>query len=346
VAVRRRIVTPTAATARDQTLLKTISAVLEADQAEYDPWLYTYCGEFGRPEKLDKWRRHYADLIRFGRLEPVGRSLLDAGCGFGFGLLVLAELGFCCLAGVETHPGMLRTIEAYMPLLPPELQERIDVRRSSIASTPFAAESFDVVISNEAISHYRDVKASLAETHRVLKRGGVLLVADSNNARNPRTARQVREVWRAFEFGADGLVHGHTVETSFLNKRRAILRRTGPELASDVVDELALKTSGFDAAALQAAAQRYLEKGTVPESVYRGDEPPFDPEYDQVIERLVDPYALAEHLEHLGFRVKVRGYWGGANGRVAVRAANRILAAVSPISIVTARQFRVAAWKA
>jgi SAM-dependent methyltransferase len=327
-------------------LLETILGVLDANLSEYDPWLYEYCGEFGRPRQLEKWTRHYADLLDFGRVhETGGRSLLDAGCGFGFGILILAQFGFERLVGIDTHPSMVRTVEAYLPLLPDELRNRIQVERSSVADTPYPRESFDVVVSNEAISHYRDIDAFLDETHRVLKRGGVLLVADGNNARNPWTARRIKEVWRAFEFGAEGVVHGHRVETSFIEKRRAILRKALPQQPPDVVERLAHGTFGLDREAVEAAGHKYVDEGVLPESAYREGTPPLDPEFNQVIERLIDPYALGKLLEQHGFDVKVRGYWGGSNGRPLIRAANRVLAAFSPLSIVTARQFRVAAWK-
>jgi hypothetical protein len=63
------------------------------------------------------------------------------------------------------------------------------------------------------------------------------------------------------------------------------------------------------------------------------------------MERLFDPFELGRRIERHGFRVKVRGYWGGASGRRSLRAANAMLAALTPITMRTARAFRIAAYK-
>lgn len=47
-------------------------------------------------------------------------------------------------------------------------------------SMPFADEMFDVVISNEFVSHVASIDRALAEQLRVCKRGGYILILDSN----------------------------------------------------------------------------------------------------------------------------------------------------------------------
>jgi hypothetical protein len=64
-----------------------------------------------------------------------------------------------------------------------------------------------------------------------------------------------------------------------------------------------------------------------------------------VPEALVDPFELARELERHGLRARACGYWGGADGRPAVRAADRLLRGLSPVTIATAPAFRVTARK-
>lgn len=45
---------------------------------------------------------------------------------------------------------------------------------------PFPSSSFDVVCSNEFISHVKSIDESVAEQIRVAKRGGTILIIDSN----------------------------------------------------------------------------------------------------------------------------------------------------------------------
>jgi hypothetical protein len=83
--------------------------------------------------------------------------------------------------------------------------------------------------------------------------------------------------------------------------------------------------------------------GTLPPSKRQDGGPPVDPD-GATHERLFDPYELARALEQHGFDdVHVRGYWGGAGGRRAVRIANGLLAAGSRLTIGTAKGFRMRA---
>ena len=66
---------------------------------------------------------------------------------------------------------------------------------------PYADGSFDLVLSVEAISHYRDVGAFIGEAARVLRTGGTLLLSDGNNGRNPRIRRATHALWEEFETG-------------------------------------------------------------------------------------------------------------------------------------------------
>ena len=63
------------------------------------------------------------------------------------------------------------------------------------------------------------------------------------------------------------------------------------------------------------------------------------------MERAFDPYELARRMRSFGFSTRVAGYWGGASGRLALRLANAALTALSPLTIATAKAYRIAAVK-
>ena len=63
------------------------------------------------------------------------------------------------------------------------------------------------------------------------------------------------------------------------------------------------------------------------------------------MERMFNPFSLAREIVGQGFDVRVEGYWGGAQGSGLLRAANRMLAAASRVTMPTARAFRIAAHK-
>ncbi len=96
--------------------------------------------------------------------------VLDAGCGAGIFLAELVALrpGTWAVGGDIAEPAVRLAMQTGVmrPL-------QFDVRR-----LPLAAESFDVVISNDVLQHLNDANAQavLAEAHRVLQPGGVLLL--------------------------------------------------------------------------------------------------------------------------------------------------------------------------
>lgn len=94
-------------------------------------------------------------------------KILDAGCGTGFMLKGLERFGNAF--GIDISETAL------------EYCRRRGLRRvarSSVTALPFADESYDVVLSADVLYH-RDVgddRRALSEIHRVLKKGGVLVM--------------------------------------------------------------------------------------------------------------------------------------------------------------------------
>ena len=106
-----------------------------------------------------------------GALGPVtGKRVLELGCGHGTLSVYLAKQG-ARVTGVDIGP---RLVEAAGKLA--ELNGvDAEFARVDIKSLPFAAESFDVVVGLAVLHHLpeRDLACALAETHRVLRAGGI-----------------------------------------------------------------------------------------------------------------------------------------------------------------------------
>ena len=71
-----------------------------------------------------------------------------------------------------------------------------------------------------------------------------------------------------------------------------------------------------------AAVRDYEAGGARPASFFTGKDAPVDPNSGVVVERLFDPYELADRISASGFSVRVAGYWGGAGGNRLVGLAN------------------------
>jgi 2-polyprenyl-3-methyl-5-hydroxy-6-metoxy-1,4-benzoquinol methylase len=296
------------------------------------------------PSGAAKHIRFHRDMIGLAGLADLGgKKVLDVGSGFGLSLVTCGLLGAREVHGIEYEPDAVEAVARYLPELPPDLGRRIHNRQGDAAAIPYAAGDFDVVFSVEAISHYADVPAFLAEAARVLKAGGHLFISDGNNGTNPLVARQTRMIWRAFEEGQPGTQVGtHRVGASYRDMRRELVAKSYPHLSSDEVDLLARNTAGYTSAQVLQAADAYIATGEPPRHPYQNGDLAMSPQ-GMAMERLFHPDKLARDIERYGFRARAYGYWGGAAGKAYVRIANRVLMSLSRMTMPLAPAFRIVA---
>jgi SAM-dependent methyltransferase len=321
------------------------TTVLDAKDLPVDPWFYRYCGNTQSPAGADRYVRHRADFMRLGWPSTGAPVVVDAGSGFGFTLVVAALFGASRVYGIELNPSMVETFRAYEPLLPADVRERVEVAQGNVTEMPYEAGSADLVLSIEAISHYLDVDAFIAESRRVLRQGGMLVISDGNNGSNPKIRKLTHEIWEASERGSGaGEVHGHALGTPYEQVRADLLAERFAEIDAGARAQLAHNTAGYTESRLFEAAQAYLRDGTLPVDAYRPGELAAAPD-GTVNERLFFPHALARDLRKAGFEARAYGYWGGAGGAPWVRMANRALSALSAVTMPTAPSFRIVARK-
>jgi len=103
-----------------------------------------------------------------------GMALLDVGCGIG-GTLRLADglVGGSTLTGLNID---LRQLAVCHRLA--SRRNRFDWVEGDACALPFLDQSFDAVVSLEAMFHFADRGVFLAEAARVLRPGGRLVVSD------------------------------------------------------------------------------------------------------------------------------------------------------------------------
>lgn len=284
----------------------------------YDPWFERYHRWLGEDWKLENYIRYLQTLFSQAGATLEGARILDAGCGFGLTALFLNLLGAGEVHGLDCHAGMIRTFETYLSFL--DLPLRTYPRLGDVAAMPYEDAGFDIVLSIEAISHYRDAETFLDEAARVLRPGGHLIIADGNNLRHAPTRRKTREIWTAFELGpATEDVHGHRVEKPFVEMRREMIRGAFPHLSDEELDMLSRQTAGLWGDEVVHAVRAYVERGEAPGRPWDGETCPLDPVNGYYIERLLDPLELGASIRRRGFRVRVRPYMGGARGGLVHR---------------------------
>lgn len=120
-------------------------------------------------------------IYRFGR-DPQARRpfeglrLLDIGCGGGLLSEPMARLGFT-VTGVDASERNIKTASAHAA------DQGLDIEyRASTAEDLLAAGEppFDVILNMEVIEHVADPAAYLQDCARLLKPGGLMIVATLN----------------------------------------------------------------------------------------------------------------------------------------------------------------------
>ena len=101
---------------------------------------------------------HTRRMIELAALEPHA-SVLDMGAGAGEAVRLLREMGFAA-QGVDRKP------------------RGGSVEQGDFLRLPCPDESFDAVISQCAFFVSGNVEKALSEAHRLLKKGGKLLLSD------------------------------------------------------------------------------------------------------------------------------------------------------------------------
>ena len=103
-----------------------------------------------------------------------GKDVLDAGCGVGYGIEILASAGAATVSGVDIDPAALREAEDRFG------ESAATIVEGDLQDLPLDDDSFDVVVCFEAIEHVEDGGRALAEFRRVLRPDGLLLVSSPN----------------------------------------------------------------------------------------------------------------------------------------------------------------------
>jgi ubiquinone/menaquinone biosynthesis C-methylase UbiE len=184
--------------------------------------------------------------------------VLDLGCGGGHATFAAAPHA-AHVTAYDLSPEMLDAVAA-------EAERRglgnVATRQGAVERLPFAAASFDVVLSRLSAHHWSDVGAGLAEARRVLKAGGKAMFIDAVTAEDPRS-----DTWfQAIELLRDP---SHVRDYSIAEWRQ-LLAKTGFSVETVTTRRLRLAFDGWIARLstpeTQAKAIRALQ-AQMPEDV-------------------------------------------------------------------------------
>lgn len=131
--------------------------------------------------KLEKLLKRTGDMALKRRAEKIitelelkdGLKILDLGCGDGFYLHLLSELGNYELTAIDNNPKAIKLAKKYLGKKP---SEKINFILGDVNKLPFKSSQFDRIIASELLEHLDEERKVLKEWLRVLKKGGILVV--------------------------------------------------------------------------------------------------------------------------------------------------------------------------
>jgi SAM-dependent methyltransferase len=105
-----------------------------------------------------------------------GPTVLDAGCGEGYGLAMLADAGAGRVIGADLDAATV----AHATRTYADVDARIEVVAAELMSLPLADDEVDLTVSFQVIEHLHDIPGYLRSLVRVTRPGGGVLIATPN----------------------------------------------------------------------------------------------------------------------------------------------------------------------
>jgi SAM-dependent methyltransferase len=113
-----------------------------------------------------------AELVR----ELDAAVVLDAGCGEGYGLAILADAGARRVVGVDLDPDVV----AHVSRRYAARDARIEVHRAELRELPLGPGEVDLTVSFQVIEHLHDIPGYLRALARATRPGGTVVIATPN----------------------------------------------------------------------------------------------------------------------------------------------------------------------
>ena len=127
-------------------------------------------------------------------LAPLDREsrVLDLGSGYGGPAIFLAPTFGCHVTGLNVSAVEIE--EAEKRIESQGLTDRVSFDCGDFHELPYAAESFDVVWSQDSLMYGADKRRILQEVHRVLKPGGRIHFLEHGHSPDAKVAKWQRRL--------------------------------------------------------------------------------------------------------------------------------------------------------
>ena len=125
--------------------------------------------------QADAEREQFGDFFRLFPAFDIaglirGHDVLDLGSGYGGKTVEYRRRsGAARVCGIEPHANMIDKSRQYAAS---QHVDGVEFTLCGPRDIPYPAESFDVVLTHDVLEHVEDPRVTVAEIHRVLRRGG------------------------------------------------------------------------------------------------------------------------------------------------------------------------------
>jgi len=123
-------------------------------------------------ESLENTNRVMMDICGIS----AGDKILDAGCGVGGTAFYLNKVKNAEVTGISLSEKQIQLASEYA--VKNNLSPKVSFEVMDFTRTTFPDETFDIVWACESVCQAADRKAFIAESYRVLKKGGRLIICD------------------------------------------------------------------------------------------------------------------------------------------------------------------------
>lgn len=155
----------------------------------------------GIPDEAYWFSRHVV-AYRLAAPRAADRIVLDAGCGEGYGVAMLADAGARRVVGADLDEAVVRHVAATYGA---DRRGRVEAVACELRDLPLADDEVDLAVSFQVIEHLHDIPGYLTSLRRVTRPGGEVLIATPNRLTfTPGSAVPVNP-FHTREFTADEL---------------------------------------------------------------------------------------------------------------------------------------------
>ena len=123
----------------------------------------------------ERWKEQFKRLLFANR----NLKVLDIGTGPGFFTIILEELGYTAITGIDISNKMLEVAKKNIQQYGKE-NSSIQLIQMDAQNLEFDSESFDIIVSRNVTWNLEKPQQAYSEWLRVLKPNGALFIFDAN----------------------------------------------------------------------------------------------------------------------------------------------------------------------